>query len=107
VARIRLLANAVGRIAAREARKSRVVQAGYAAAETTLRSLGRILHLIFLQIVGLFFCLFAVGLVARIPRAYHDQLTQNQGPGRTYLLAILSAMFLWFGLTSFWRSRRK
>ena len=105
--RFLLTTHAIGRIAARGAQNSRVLRAGYTAAENTVRSFGRILHLLFLQAVGLLFCLFALGLIAGMPRIYHEQVTQKHGPGRLYLLAVMSLMFLWFGLTSFWRARRK
>jgi hypothetical protein len=107
VARLLLTANAIGRIAGRGARNSRVLKSGYAAAGNALRSLKRVLHLLFLQAAGLIFCLFAVAIVAELPRVYREQVAQKHGPGRLYLLAVLAFMFLWFGLTSFWRSRRK
>jgi uncharacterized membrane protein len=107
VANIRVAANAVGRIAARGARNSRVLRAGYTAAETTVRTFARVLHLLFLQVAGLLFCLFGLGIAARIPRAYQERTASTQGPGQLYLLVVMSALFLWFGVTSFWRSRRK
>jgi hypothetical protein len=105
VARFLAVAGAVGRVAFRLAGKNRFLRAGYTAAQTTFRSMGRVLHLLFLQITGLFFCLFALGFAARIPRSYHEYLTQGHGLQRTGLLAALTLLFAWFGITSFWRSR--
>ena len=101
------MAGAVGRVAFRQAGNSRFLRAGYTAAQTTLRSIRRILHLLFLQITGLFFCLFALGFASRIPRTYHEYLTGGHGLQRTGVLVALSLVFAWFGATSFWRSRAK
>ncbi len=107
MARIDIAAHAIGRIAGRRARQSRVLQAGYGAAQTTARSVNRVLRLLFLQIMGLMFFFFALGLATRIPRAYQEQVARNEGLGKVYLLAALAVMFVWFGATSFWRTRRK
>jgi len=107
VARILTVAGAVGRIAYRQAGKSRLLRAGYAAVQTTARSLLRVLHLLFLQVTGLFFCLFALGFASRIPRTYRDYLANKHGLEQTYLLSILALLFAWFGVTSFWRSRAR
>jgi hypothetical protein len=107
VPRILTAASAVGRIAVRGASHSRLLRAGYTAVQTTARSVGRILHLIFLQIAGLFFCLFALGFASRIPRTYHDQVAGRHGPERVYLLVIFTVVFGWFGVSSFWRARKK
>lgn len=100
-------ANALGQIALRGARRSRLLRAGYTATQTIVRAFGRVLHLLFLQVAGLFFCFFALGLAAHIPRAVHDQVAAHQGPARVYLLGGLSLLFAWFGMSSFWRTRQK
>ena len=97
----------MGRIAVRGAKHSRLLRAGFNAAQTTLRSFLRVVHLLFLQITGVFFCIFAVGFAARIPHAYQDQLAGRHGVERTYLLVILTALFAWFGVSSFWRARSR
>ena len=93
-------------MAGRTAHKSRIFRAAYAGVSAFLRTAVRIFRLLFLQMVGLIFCLLAASLAVRIPRAYHDRLA-GQARFELYLLCILSVMFLWFGLTSFWRARRR
>jgi hypothetical protein len=106
VSRLPIAANALGRIAGRGASKSRIFRGIYSGVSTAWRSISRVLHLLFLQIVGLVFCLFGVAMAVRIPRAYRERLTGN-GAQEYYLLCFLSVLFMWFGLTSFWRARRR
>ncbi|MGA3211543.1 MAG: hypothetical protein ABSD20_09555 [Terriglobales bacterium] len=101
------LAGAAGRVLIQGANQNRFLRAGIAAVRTTALAMGRVLHLLFLQIVGLFFCIFALGFAARIPRAYQEQLASHHGRERTLLLAALSIMFGWFAFSSFWRARAK
>ena len=49
-----------GRVAARQAGQSRWLRAGYSAAQITLRHFGRVLHLLWLEITGVFFLFFAL-----------------------------------------------
>ena len=100
-------ANAVARIAARKAGSSRIVRAGWAAAEVTVRSFARVAHLLWLEITGLFFIIFAaVGAVA-FNREYHKYVAGKVGPGRAVASLAFALVFAWFGLSSFWRARRK
>ena len=98
---------ALGRMAGRGAGKSRFLRAGYLGVQTAVRSLGRVIRLFFLQITGLVFCLFAVEFALRIPGTYRDQLAGRHGPQQLYLLAIFTVTFAWFGVTSFWRTRKR
>ncbi len=107
MARLATAATALGRIAVRGASQSRLLRAGYAAVQATFQSLWRVVHVLWLQIVGVFFCLFALGFALRIPPTYRDQLAGKHGPGRVYLLGVLTVLFAWFGLSSFWRARKK
>jgi hypothetical protein len=98
---------ALGRFAAREAGKSRLFRAAYMGVRTALHSLGRVIHQAFLQLTGLVFCLFAVEFALRIPGTYCDQLAGRHGPYQLYLLAFFTVIFAWFGITSFWRTRKR
>ncbi len=107
MARLGTAATALGRIAVRGASQNRLLRAGYSAVEGTVRSFARVAHVLWLQIVGVFFCLFALGFALRIPPTYHDQLAGKHGPGRVYVLAVLTVLFAWFGVSSFWRAKKK
>ena len=107
MARLGLAAQALGRIAWRGASKNRWLRAGLSAVEATIRSSSRVFHHLFLQMIGVVFCLFALGFAARMPRVYREHLTGHYGAERVWLLAALTILFAWFGLSSFWRAGRR
>jgi hypothetical protein len=85
-------------------RKSRAVNALTAAAQSVLRSAGRVGHLLWLEVTGLFFVAFAVigGLAA-----WHEYTKHKVLSGRFGAALCFMVVFAWFGLSSFWRARRK
>ncbi len=95
------------RVAAGAARRSRLLGAAWSGIRATALSLGRVVHRIWLEITGVFFLIFALagGLAAwreyPIYRAGHADLLHLLAP------ALFSALFAWFGLSSFWRANRK
>ncbi len=105
--RLGTTAAAAGRIAVRTANNSRWVRAGYQGARTVLQSFGRVLHLLWLQITGVFFVLFALTFASRLPRAYRGYVAGTTPQSHLLLLAGVSVMFAWFGVSSFWRARRR
>src|SRR6266496_2455194 len=104
MAKFTTAAFAVGRLAVRGASNSRLLRAGYTAAQTTLRSFGHVLRMLWLQITGVFFCLFALSFAARLPRAYGKYAAGKQPASHFVLLACLAIVFAWFGVSSFWRA---
>ncbi len=100
-------ATALGRIAVRGASNNRVLRAGHSAVQTTFHSIRRVVHILWLQMVGVLFCLFAVVFAARLPSVYQDHVAGKHGPGRVYLLVAMALMFAWFGVSSFWRARKR
>ena len=74
-----------------------------------LRALGaffasvfRTLHVLWLQIAGFFFMVFAVIAGMAAAREFQAHMA-----GRAALACLVTAMFTWFGLTSFWRASRR
>jgi hypothetical protein len=96
-----------GRILVQGANRNRFLRAGMAGCRTTLLAVGRVMHILFLQIVGIFFCIFALGFAVRIPHAYQEQVASHHGQEKTILLTSLCILFGWFGASSFWRARAK
>ena len=96
-----------GRVAARQAGQSRWLRAGYSAAQITLRHFSRIAHLLWLQITGVFFLFFALvgGLACR--REFLQWQAGKIGPGKMVLAACFALLFLWFGVSSFYRAQRR
>jgi hypothetical protein len=86
---------------------NRFVRAGFRAAETTLRSFGRVLHTLWLEVTGLFFLVFAaIGVVALV-REYHAYSAGQVDRNEVVAAALFTVVFAYFGISSFWRSRRK
>lgn len=107
MAKLLTVANAVGRLAMRGASQSRVLRAGYSAAQTTLRSSRRVAHILWLQITGVFFCLFAVSFATRLPNLYEKYRAGNTPAHNLFLLSCITLLFTWFGLSSFWKAKRR
>ncbi len=72
-----------------------------------LASVFRAVHILWLQVTGLFFVVFAfVGGVA-FWKEYRSWDAGKIGPERAALALCFSLMFAWFGLSSFWRAARR
>jgi|SRR5690242_21898967 hypothetical protein len=95
------------RIAAKHASRYRLVRATIAASRTTLASVGRVLHLLWLEITGFFFLAFAaIGAIALV-NEYPKYQAGKIGPGKLVAAACFLVLFAYFGVTSFLRVRRK
>jgi hypothetical protein len=70
-------------------------------------ALSRVLHLLFLEVTGFVFLCFAIiggfALVREYPKLALGQVSR----GRFGITLAFTLMFAWFGVTSFWRARRK
>jgi hypothetical protein len=89
-------------------RRSRTGSAVIRGIETTARSFGRVLHQLFLEVTGFTFLAIAGigGITAfREYTRYHAGLTA--GRGRLVLAIAFTFSFTWFGVSSFWRIRRR
>ena len=88
-------------------RQGRIAKAVFSGLQAAAASFLRVVHLLFLEVTGfLFLCISAMGWFA-VWREYH-KVQAGLTPQRNLVIAIaFSAMFLWFGATSFWRARRK
>ena len=100
-------AQAASRIAVRGAGKNRWVRAFYSGASTTLRSFARVLHLLFLQVTGVFFLAFALLGGLACAREYRIYASGQPVGAKVAVAAAFSLMFLWFAVSSFWRASKK
>ena len=95
------------RIAGQQAGKSRTLNAVVQAGRVTLRSFGRVLHQLWLEVTGFVFLAMAgIGGIA-LSREYVKYQAGKAGPGRVAIAACFCLIFGYFGLSSFWRVRRK
>jgi multisubunit Na+/H+ antiporter MnhB subunit len=77
------------------------------AARTTGRSFGRAAHQLWLEVTGLVFLIMALSFGAAAVREY-EKFHAHEAPSTRLAIAICCGLtFAWFGLSSFWKARRK
>ena len=85
----------------------RLASAAWSGLKTTFSHTWRVLHQLFLEIVGfLFLCVAVLGGFA----AWREYLAYRAGTAPVYrvgVAATFTLMFAWFGISSFWRARKK
>jgi hypothetical protein len=97
----------VARVAARQAGKSRRISALAAGGRVALGSTTRVVSLLWLQVVGFFFlALAALGGFA-LAREYPRYQAGAVGASKMLLAGSFMALLAYFGVSSFWRTRRK
>jgi hypothetical protein len=95
------------RVAGRKTGENRWVRAIYSAGSVTAKTFARVLHVLWLEVAGLFFLLLAFVGAAAAVREYHHYLAGTARIGKIYVAVAFALMFGYFGVSSFWRSRRK
>ncbi len=96
-----------GRLAGQHAERSRAIRAITAAVRTTARSFGRVLHQLWLEVTGFVFLAMAgLGGVASA-HEYAKYQAGRVGSGRVVIAICFTVTFAWFGVTSFWRVKKK
>jgi hypothetical protein len=94
-------------VASQQAGRSRTLRAAKQAAATTARAFGRVLHQLWLEVTGVVFLLMALSFAAASVKEFSKYHAGQAGPGRVALALGATAAFAWFGLSSFWRVRKK
>lgn len=95
------------RLAGQQIGRSRIYGAVAAAGRATLGHLGGVLRQLWLEVTGfVFLALAGIGLLAFV-REYMKYHAGHAGSGRIILAACFMSLFGWFGLSSFWRIRKK
>src|SRR5438105_15565 len=94
------LGRAAGRLTSDKALQKRVLRAGISGAAATVASVGRVARKLWLEMTGfLFICLAVIG-GAEVWRKWNTHETAKLAAAGAF-----SAMFLYFGVSSFWRSK--
>ena len=87
---------------------SRMGRAALDGIRATARSFGHVLHQLWLEVTGFtFLAMAAVGAMAGIREYGKYQSGHATGPGRLLLAICFTLSFAWFGLSSFWRVKRR
>ncbi|HKD02508.1 MAG TPA: hypothetical protein VKB77_08780 [Terriglobales bacterium] len=97
----------VARVAAKQVSRSRAYGAISRAVRATSSHTGRVLGQLWLEVTGfVFLCLAGIGAIALV-REYVRYQAGTASSGRVGLALAFTVMFGWFGLSSFWRVRKK
>lgn len=97
----------VARVAGVQARRSRMLNAVWGGVRATGRSFGHAANQLWLEVTGtLFLTIAAFGAVALV-REYLKYQAGQATASRLALVIGFTAMFAWFGMSSFSRAKRK
>jgi len=97
----------IARVAAQHANRNRTVRAIMKAIRAAAAHWGRVLGQLWLEVTGfVFLSLAAIGVLSffRELARYHAGESTSQ---RMVAAILFTLMFAWFGVSSFWRVRRK
>src|SRR5271157_2886688 len=97
----------IARVAGQQVRKSRTYGAVRRACRATAGHFSRVLGQLWLEVTGfVFLALAAIGALAFF-REYAKYHSGHANSSRMVLAVCFTALFGWFGLSSFWRVRKK
>jgi hypothetical protein len=88
-------------------RNERIMRGFRSGASAFLGSVMGTLRILFLEVSGLIFIVFTVSIVGAFVREYRKFAVHQVGLERVVVTGAVGTMFLYFGLSSFWRARRK
>jgi hypothetical protein len=95
------------RVAGRKTGENRWVRAFYSAGRVTASSVSRVMHVLWLEVTGFLFLVLAVIGGGAAVREYHRYVAGTTTRGRIAVAAVFALLFLYFGVNSFWLSRKK
>jgi protein-S-isoprenylcysteine O-methyltransferase Ste14 len=87
-------------------RKPDLLDAILQAVVTFLRAAARAVHSLWLEVTGFLFLMIGVVLTLSTWREY-QAWAAGAGPGRLLLAGAFAAVFVYFGVNSIWRARRR
>ena len=106
--KIKLIYHVAANMAANMVKRSRTGQAVLAGIRATASSFGRVLHQLWLEVTGFTFLAIAgVGALAGMREYGKYQSGHAAGPGRLVLAVCFTVSFVWFGVSSFWRVKKR
>jgi hypothetical protein len=106
--KIKLICRAAANVAANMVQRSRTGRAVLAGTRAIARSFGRVLHQLWLEVTGFTFLAIAgIGALAGMHEYGKYQSGHAAGPGRLVLAVCFTVSFIWFGLSSFWRVKKR
>lgn len=97
----------IARVAGQQVKRSRTFRAAQNAARATGRAFGKVLHQLWLEVTGLVFLIMSLSGAAGVAHEYAKYQQGKEGFGRVAIAICFTVTFAWFGVSSFWRVRRK
>jgi hypothetical protein len=95
------------RVAKQQAGRSRTVRAAGKAASTMAKAFGRVLHQLWLEVTGVIFLLMSLSFAGGAVKEFAKYHAGQASVGRFVIASCFTLAFAWFGLSSFWRVRKK
>ena len=100
-------ARVAGRVISQRARRSRSIAAVTRGARATASHFGRVLGQLWLEVTGfVFLALAGIGVIAFF-REYAKFQAGHTTSSRAVLAVCFAGLFGWFGVSSFWRVRKR
>jgi hypothetical protein len=97
----------IARVAAQQAGRSRTFAAVVKAGRTAAGHWARVLHQLWLEVTGfVFLALAAIGGIAFV-RELGKYQTGTTTSGRVVVAILFTGLFGWFGVSSFWKVKKK
>jgi hypothetical protein len=97
----------LARVAAQQAERTRTGLALLKGVRATAAHCAHVLRRLWLEITGFVFLAIAgIGALALVRECTRYRAGQA-GPGRAIVAIFFTGIFAWFGLNSFWRSRKR
>lgn len=95
------------RVLADHAAHSRLGRAVLSGARATASSVGKVLHVLWLEVTGfIFLCLGVIGATAGA-REFYKTGVGGPNMGKVWAGGLVAALFAYFGITSFWRAHKR
>lgn len=97
----------VARVVGQQVKKTRTFGAAIKAGRATASHLGGVVSQLWLEVTGfVFLALATIGAMAAV-REFMKYEAGKASPNRVAMAVIFCLMFGWFGVSSFWRVRKK
>jgi hypothetical protein len=97
----------VARVAGQQVKRSRIARAASSAVSATGRALGKAANQLWLEVTGLFFLVMAGAGGIEAAKEYAKYHAGRAGVRGVVVAICFTVTFAWFGVSSFWRVRRK
>jgi hypothetical protein len=78
----------------------------FAGGSAVFSNVGRVMRLLMLQVTGFMFLVIAAIVASKTFHEYQAYTAAHASPSRFYTGVFFSALFTYFGLSSFWRARK-